>query len=93
MDAVILAAGLGTRLRPYTLQTPKPLLPVRGRPILDWGIGALPASVDRVLVVVHYLADQVENYLQTQNHVPEWGCASAVPGSSALGSFPGSQRR
>jgi bifunctional UDP-N-acetylglucosamine pyrophosphorylase/glucosamine-1-phosphate N-acetyltransferase len=68
MDAIILAAGLGTRLRPHTLTTPKPLLPVRGRPILDWALGALPASVDRVLVVVHYLADQVESYLRSQQH-------------------------
>ena len=43
MDAVILAAGLGTRLRPYTLKTPKPLLAVRGRPILDWTLGG-PAA-------------------------------------------------
>ena len=48
MDAIILAAGLGTRLRPHTLKTPKPLLPVRGRPILDWTLGALPRAVDRV---------------------------------------------
>jgi bifunctional UDP-N-acetylglucosamine pyrophosphorylase/glucosamine-1-phosphate N-acetyltransferase len=72
MDAVILAAGLGTRLRPYTLQTPKPMLPIRGRPILDWALGALPRAVDRVVVVVHYLADQVEAYLKTQHHVAEW---------------------
>ena len=39
MDAILLAAGLGTRLRPHTLHTPKPLLPVRGRPILDWILG------------------------------------------------------
>ena len=68
MDAIILAAGFGTRLRPYTLSTPKPLLSVRGRPILDWTLGALPATVDRVLVVVHYLADQIEAYLAGQKH-------------------------
>src|ERR1700732_4060830 len=73
MDAVILAAGLGKRLRPHTLQTPKPLLPVQGRPILDWTLGALPPVVDRVLVVTHYLADQVEAYLRSQKHFKEWG--------------------
>jgi bifunctional UDP-N-acetylglucosamine pyrophosphorylase/glucosamine-1-phosphate N-acetyltransferase len=72
MDAVILAAGLGTRLRPYTLTTPKPLLPVRGRPLLDWTLGALPLAVGRVVVVVNYLAEQIEAYLKTQTHVPEW---------------------
>ena len=72
MDAVVLAAGLGTRLRPHTLQTPKPLLPVQGRPILDWALGALPPVVDRVVVVVHYLADQVETYLREQKHVGQW---------------------
>jgi bifunctional UDP-N-acetylglucosamine pyrophosphorylase/glucosamine-1-phosphate N-acetyltransferase len=72
MDAVLLAAGLGTRLRPHTLTTPKPLLPVQGRPILDWTLGALPASVDRVVVVVHYLAEQIEQYLRHQAHFKEW---------------------
>jgi bifunctional UDP-N-acetylglucosamine pyrophosphorylase/glucosamine-1-phosphate N-acetyltransferase len=72
MDAIILAAGLGTRLRPHTLTTPKPLLPVRERPILDWTLGALPASVDRVLVVVNYLAEQIDAYLALQQHVREW---------------------
>lgn len=72
MDAVILAAGLGTRLRPHTLTTPKPLLPVRDRPILDWTLRALPANVDRVVVVVHYLREQVESYLQRQTHFRQW---------------------
>jgi len=72
MDAIIMAAGLGTRLRPHTLTTPKPLLPLRGRPILDWALGALPRSVDRVLVVLHYLADQIEGYLRAQTHFLEW---------------------
>src|SRR4051812_19476927 len=68
MEAIILAAGLGTRLRPHTLTTPKPLLPVRGRPILDWIFGALPRSVTRVAVVTHYLAEQVDAYLRSQKH-------------------------
>src|SRR5262249_38320013 len=72
MDAVILAAGLGTRLRPLTLTTPKPMVPVRGRPILDWTLGALPKSVDRVVVVVHYLKEQVEAYLAEQKHFAKW---------------------
>jgi NDP-sugar pyrophosphorylase family protein len=72
MDAVLLCAGLGTRLRPHTLTTPKPLLPVRGRPILDWTLGALPRTVDRVVVVVNYLADQVESYLGSQKHRAVW---------------------
>ncbi len=72
MDAIILAAGLGTRLRPHTEKTPKPLLPIRGRPILDWSLGALPRAVDRVLVVVHYLGEQIEAYLRTQTRVPAW---------------------
>jgi NDP-sugar pyrophosphorylase family protein len=67
MDAVILAAGLGTRLRPYTLTTAKPLLRVQNRPILDWTLGSLPAAVDRVLVVVNYLAEQIEAYLSKQS--------------------------
>lgn len=71
MDAIILAAGKGTRLRPYTEATPKPLLPVQGRPILDWIIGALP-PVDRLVVVVNYLAEQIETYLATQRHVQNW---------------------
>src|SRR5580700_6937493 len=72
MDAVIMAAGLGKRLRPHTLTTPKPLLPVRGRPILDWTLGALPSPVDRVLVVINYLGEQVEAYLQSQRHFAQW---------------------
>lgn len=72
MDAIILAAGLGTRLRPHTLTTPKPLLPVRGRPILDWTLAALPRAVERVIVVTHYLADKVVDYLRSQTHHENW---------------------
>jgi NDP-sugar pyrophosphorylase family protein len=72
MDAVLLAAGLGTRLRPHTLHTPKPLLKVQDRPILDWITAALPSEVNRLVVVVHYLAEQVAEYLKTQTRFRDW---------------------
>jgi NDP-sugar pyrophosphorylase family protein len=72
MDAILLAAGLGTRLRPHTEKTPKPLLLVQGRPILDWILGALPARVKRIIVVTHYLGEQVEAYLRDQSRFRDW---------------------
>lgn len=72
MEAVIMAAGLGTRLRPHTEKTPKPLLMVQGRPIIDWIIGALPETVDRLVVVVNYLAEQIEEYLTRQQYIRQW---------------------
>ena len=62
--AVLLAAGRGKRLRPYTDHTPKPLLPVDGRPLLDHTLEAVSAAgVRRVCLVTHYLADQIEQYV------------------------------
>jgi bifunctional UDP-N-acetylglucosamine pyrophosphorylase/glucosamine-1-phosphate N-acetyltransferase len=72
VDAVILAAGLGLRLRPHTEHTPKPLLPVQGRPILDWILGALPRAVESLAVVVNYRAEQIEEYLRAQQHFDSW---------------------
>ncbi|MBI4458150.1 NTP transferase domain-containing protein [Candidatus Uhrbacteria bacterium] len=57
--AVIMAAGLGTRMRPLTDDTPKPLLPVLGRPILEWNIESLPAEITEVVLVVSYLAEKI----------------------------------
>jgi bifunctional UDP-N-acetylglucosamine pyrophosphorylase/glucosamine-1-phosphate N-acetyltransferase len=47
-------------------------LPIQGRPILDWTLGALPKTIDRVVVVVNYLAEQVEAYLRQQLHLRDW---------------------
>ncbi|MEK9152404.1 MAG: sugar phosphate nucleotidyltransferase [Patescibacteria group bacterium] len=57
--AVIMAAGLGMRMRPLTNDTPKPLLPVLGRPILEWNIEMLPPEITEVILVVSYLADKI----------------------------------
>ncbi|MCF6290461.1 MAG: NDP-sugar synthase [Desulfobacterales bacterium] len=60
MQAMIPAAGLGTRLRPYTLLRPKPLLPILGIPLLDLTIGALRrAGAATILVNAHHLKEQI----------------------------------
>jgi len=63
--AVILSAGLGTRMRPLTAATPKPLLPLGGKPILAHTLERLrEAGVKRIIVNAHYLADQIEAFLR-----------------------------
>jgi MurNAc alpha-1-phosphate uridylyltransferase len=62
--AVILSAGLGTRMRPLTLTTPKPLLPLGGRPILAHVLDRLRAAgVANIIVNAHHLADQVADFI------------------------------
>ena len=63
MDAMILAAGYGTRLRPLTDHTPKPLVEVAGATVLEHVAQRLiEAGADRIIVNVHHLADQVERF-------------------------------
>ena len=62
--AMVLAAGLGKRLRPVTDTLPKPLVKIGGKPMIDWGLDCLEeAGVEKAVVNVHYLADQVEAHL------------------------------
>jgi N-acetyl-alpha-D-muramate 1-phosphate uridylyltransferase len=62
--AIVLAAGLGTRMRPYNGAIPKPLVAVGGKALIDYGLDRLAeAGVDRVVVNVHHLADVLERHL------------------------------
>ena len=62
--AMVLAAGLGTRMRPLTDATPKALIPVAGRALLDRVLDKLvQAGVERAVINVHHFADQVEAHL------------------------------
>ena len=61
---MILAAGRGERLRPATLSTPKPLLPVKGKPMIEAQLEKLAASGFRHIVInISYLADNIVEYL------------------------------
>lgn len=63
MQAVILAGGLGVRLRPVTLQIPKPMVPIRGRPFLEYQIDLVRRhGFDSVLLLVGYLGDQIRRH-------------------------------
>ena len=70
MKAMVLAAGLGTRLRPYTLQRPKPLFPVLGKPLLLKTIERLKsAGFSPIIVNVHHLGEQIVKLLNGENDV------------------------
>jgi len=65
--AMVLAAGLGTRMRPLTDRTPKPLLKLSGRSLLDRVLdGLAEAGIERTVVNVHHFADQVEARLKAR---------------------------
>ncbi len=71
MKAFLLAAGLGTRLRPLTDTVPKCLVPVAGRPLLDlWLDNFRRAGVDEVLVNLHHMPERVRSYLAAHRGDP-----------------------
>lgn len=66
-SAMVLAAGLGQRMRPITLARPKPLVEVAGKALIDHGFDRLrQAGVSTAVVNVHYLADQIEAWAAQQ---------------------------
>lgn len=65
MRALLLAAGLGTRLQPLTGFFPKCLVPINGRPLLDYWIDSLlKQGIDKILINTHYRASMVNDYIR-----------------------------
>lgn len=73
MKAILLAAGLGTRLRPVTDKIPKCLVPINDKPLMDYWLENLGPSkeISEILVNTHYLADVVSNYLKANKFYPK----------------------
>lgn len=71
MKAIILAGGLGTRLRPLTNDTPKPLLPVKGKPIIEHAIlNFKKHGIREIILSIGHLSDKIKNYFGTG---AKWG--------------------
>jgi NDP-sugar pyrophosphorylase family protein len=69
MRAMILAAGLGTRLKPLTDSTPKALIKIKDKTLLELQINKLKSEgFDQIIINVHHFADQVKNYIKQNNY-------------------------
>ncbi len=69
MKALLLAAGLGSRLQPITRTIPKCMVPIQGTPLIDYWLEILiQGGISSILVNLHYLSDQVRNHILKSNH-------------------------
>jgi len=67
MEAIILAGGFGTRLKPLTYTRAKPLLPIINKPMVMHIIEMLPEDVDKIILAVNYRKEQLEKYFKENN--------------------------
>ncbi|MDE6317707.1 MAG: nucleotidyltransferase family protein [Muribaculaceae bacterium] len=82
MKAIVFAAGLGTRLKPFTLEHPKALVEVNGKPMLQRVVERLrDAGVSSIVVNVHHFASQITDFLHANSF---FGCDIAVSDESDL---------
>ncbi|MGA1791765.1 MAG: nucleotidyltransferase family protein [bacterium] len=87
MKAFLLAAGLGTRLKPLTDNVPKCLLPIHGKPILEiWLEKLAEYGVEEVLINTHHLADQVERFILENQAKRAWPAIRLFFEAKLLGS-------
>ena len=67
-NGMILAAGLGKRMQPITLKTPKPLIQIGNKNLLDRAIELLiNHGVEEIVINVHHLADQIKDFINKKN--------------------------
>src|SRR3989344_7915186 len=88
MQAVILAAGEGKRLRPLTLDRPKPMIELLGKPILEHTIENLPSAINELVIVVGYKSEKIKNHfgnnwkgrsiVYVEQNMPPTGTAHAL---------------
>ena len=64
MEAIVLAGGFGTRLKPLTYTRAKSLLPILNKPMIAHLVESLPDKVDKVILAVNYRKDQIEKYFK-----------------------------
>ena len=83
-DAVILAGGLGTRLRPLTENIPKPLVKLAGIPLIRRIVDSIPGDIERVFVAAGYRADKLSDYFKNDRDAGERD-VRVVPEENALG--------
>ena len=93
MQAVILAAGEGKRMRPLTEHMPKPLIEIAGKPIIEHIIDALPPEIDEVIIVVGYKAQMIRDRLGDSyggrkiRYIEQWMPAGTAHGLSIARPF------
>ena len=76
MNALIFSAGLGTRLKPLTDTLPKALVPIGGKPLLQWQVERLRAAgITNIVVNVHHFADKI---IEAIREADGWGCTIQV---------------
>lgn len=88
IDAVLMAGGKGERLRPLTEHTPKPLLPVGEKAIIDYNVDELEScGVERIFVTVNYLAHKIESHFSKRNGRSRITCVREPKRLGTMGSL------
>lgn len=79
MDAIILAAGRGSRLGDLTAQQPKPLTQLAGKPLLEWQLAALhDAGVQKITLITGYASQKLESYADLRLYNSDWASSNMV---------------